>query len=246
MKRRIALLVGCLTGAALTSCGGGSTAQERPLTGEEAALMAAVQYGNMQASGARFEVAAAVTATGEQISMSGTLDWVEHSGRAVVTARGKEAAVTEVAWARGGVLERRSDLTEVLPNFGFAADSWILRPLDSRTRSLDRIIEILLRLSSTEPDNAVLIQQTEGSAWMRTDTLRGTEVDVMRYGKQTIYWLDATSGELLRFEGNNAAFNAPVVVDFTERGPQKVVLPAEGDVVPVAEIREIYGAFTTP
>lgn len=81
---------------------------------------------------------------------------------------------------------------------------------------------------------------------MRTDTLRGRKVDVMRYGKQTIYWLDATTGEMLRFEGNSTGLNAPIVIDFIERGRQTIDLPLPRDVVPVSEIEDFYGAVTNP
>lgn len=245
--RRLRILASALVATVIVAaCGGESTPKERPLTGDEAASMAAVQYDNMQAGGAVFEVAAAVTSTGESVSMSGVVDWARHTGRATVSAKGQESPVTEVAWAGSDILERRADLIASLPNLGHKPDSWILRPLDPTRRTLDRIVAILLRLSSTEPDNAILIQQTEGSAWMRTDTLRGRDVDVMRYGKQTIYWLDSGTGEMLRFEGNAASLNAPVVIDFVDRGRQTIDLPPASGVVPVSEIKDLYDAVTTP
>jgi len=242
--RRVPFIIAALT--IVAACGGESTPKERPLTGDEAASMAVVQLNNMQDGGAVFEAVAAVTSTGESLTMSGLVDWEKHTGRASVVAKGKEAPVTELAWAGDKVLERRIDLAAMLPSLGLASDAWILRSLDLTKRTLDRIVAILLRLASTEPDNALLIQQTEGSSWMRTDTLRGRKVDVMRYGKQTIYWLDATTGEMLRFEGNSTGLNAPIVIDFIERGRQTIDLPLPRDVVPVSEIEDFYGAVTNP
>lgn len=229
------------------ACGGGtSTPSERPLTGEEASRMAAVQYDNLRVGGADFTVAAAIAATGEEISLSGTVDWKGHMGRARVSARGREAPLTEIAWVGGNILERRSDVAPLLSGLGYSAESWILRPSDPTSRSIDRIVALLARLSSSEPDNALIIQQKEGSAWMRTDTLRGTPVEVLRYGTQTIYWLDAGTGELLRFEGNSSALNAPVIADFTSRGPRTIALPAPTEAVQVDQIMDLYGAITNP
>lgn len=244
IRSRMVVVAGVI--ALLPACTGGETRGERPLTSDEAAAMAAVQYSNLQVGGAKFEIAAAVAATGESVAMSGSVDWATHTGRATVTARGREAPVTEVAWVGDRVFERRADTASLLPGLGYPADAWILRPLAPSTRSIDRIIVILDRLSSTEPDNAILIQQTEGSAWLRNDSLRGRDATVVRYGRQTIYWLDAGTSELLRFEGNNAALNAPVVIDLLERGRRTIEPPRPGDVVAVTEIEDLYRALTNP
>ena len=243
MRTRARLVI-AISIVVLSACSGESAPRERPLTGDEASTMAGVQFSNMRAGGATFEVVASSTVTGETLSMSGVVDWARHAGRATVTAGGSEAAVTEIAWAGAQVLERRSDVAALLPGLGFAPDAWILRPIDTRSRSIDRVAAILTKLSSEDQENAILIQQTEGSAWMRTDVLRGAPVDVLRFGKQTLYWLDSTSKELLRFEGNNASFTAPVIIDFLERGPREVPLPGVAEVVEVSKIRDLYDALT--
>lgn len=235
-----------LTVVTLAACGGtDNTNTERPLTGAEAAQMAAVQYSNMQTGGATFEVASANTVTNDQVSLRGEVDWVAHTGRAVVSATGTEQSLVEVLWADNQVLERRRDVAAALPSLGLAPDTWVARPIDPANRPVDRIISILMRLSSTEPDNAVLIQQQEGSAFMREDTWRDIPVNVFRYGKQTLYWLDAASGELRRFEGNNSRFTSPVIVDIVERSKRTIVLPDDSAVVSIDRLRELYDA-TTP
>lgn len=239
---KIARCAVALAGVALlAACGGADTAvTERPLTGDEAGLMAMVQYSNLQAGGATVEVASTSTVTGESVSLRGDVDWAGHTGRVFVMATGKEAGVAEIAWNNSQIFERRRDLAQILPSLGLAPDTWITRQIDPINRPVDRLIAILARLSSTEPDNAVLIQQEEGSAFIRTDTWRNSPVNVFRYGRQTLYWLDAETGDLRRFEGNNSSFTAPVIVDVVERSKRTIPLPAANDVVPVSEIRELY------
>lgn len=240
--------VSCVFAAAvfLTACGGnGSADTERPLTGDEAGLMAMVQYSNNQVGGATVEVTSANTTTGESVSLRGEVDWFGHSGRVIVSANGEEAGVSEIAWKDTQIFERRRDLAQILPNLEISPDTWITRDIDLVNRPIDRVIAILVRLSSTEPDNAVLIQQKEGSAFVRTDTWRDLPVNVFRYGKQTLYWLDADTGELRRFEGNNSSLTAPVIVDVVERSKKSIPLPAKNEVIPASQIRELY-ASTAP
>ena len=246
MNSRRRLLSIAVLGCIFASCSGDVTPRERPLTGDEAATLASVQFANKEAGGSVFQVVASSTVTGETLSMSGVVDWERHSGRVTVDAQGFESPVTDIAWAGTQVLERRGDVAGLLPGLGFSADSWILRPLEPATRSIDRAIAILLKLSSTNQENALLIQQTEGSAWLRTDVLRDINVEVLRYGKQTIYWLESTTKALLRFEGNSASLTSPIIIDFIERGPQKISLPRVEDVIEVSRIKDLYGALTSP
>ena len=225
----------------VAACGNGETTNtERPLTSDEAGLMAMVQYSNLQAGGATVEVASTSTVTGESVSLRGEVDWADHSGRVLVSANGEESGVSEIAWVNEQVFERRRDVAEILQSLGLAPDTWITRQMDPVNRPVDRVIAILMRLSSNEPDNAVLIQQQEGSAFMRTDTWRNSPVNVFRFGKQTLYWLDSETGDLRRFEGNNSSFTAPVIIDVVERSAKTIPLPAENEVVPISRIREVY------
>ena len=121
---------------------------------------------------------------------------------------------------------------------------WVARPVDLNKRRLDRLIAIVSGLSSKEPQNALLIQQQEGSAFMRTDTLRGHAVTVYRYGKTSLYWLDDVSKELRRFEGNSTSGASPVVVDLLELSEKSIVFPTSEQVIPVQLISEAYEAVT--
>jgi hypothetical protein len=104
--------------------------------------------------------------------------------------------------------------------------------VDQRRR-IDQVIAVVTGLAATRPENAVLIQQQAGSVFLRSDTLRGTEVEVVRYGERSIYWIDPVSGRMLRFEGNNSAGTLPVVVDFGQEIADQVVPPTGAEVVDV-------------
>lgn len=242
-RRRTAVLV--VAALAVTASCGGETTTERPLTGQEASRMAAIQVTNMRDGGATFEVATADTATGLRLSLRGDVDWADHSGRATVGSGDTRWPVTEVAWLGGTVLERRTDAAPLLVALGFPPDAWVSRPIDPANAPIDRIIGILMKLSSTDPDNAILIQQQEGSAFLREDVLRGDPVDVLRYGTRSVYWVEAGTDALKRFEGNNASFTSPVIIDFEDRGPRDVPLPDKSLVVPHDRLRSL-GGTTTP
>lgn len=230
--------------ASMSGCGGNTEISERPLTADEAATLASVQLSNHQVGGATFELNTTDTRTNDTLSMSGQVDWVKHRGRALVRAQGAEQAVVEVAWDLGAIAERRTDVDALLASMGYRPGTWITRSADPTNRQLDRVVSILAGLSSKERDNAILIQQKEGSEFVRGDTWRNTSVNVLRYGKQILYWLDAVTNELRRFEGNNSTFTLPVVIDFLSRTPQAVPLPAENQTVPLKLVRDAYAAAT--
>jgi hypothetical protein len=99
-----------------------------------------------------------------------------------------------------------------------------------------------MSLASTERGNALLIQQKEGSQFLRPDVLRGQKVFVLRYGKSLRYWVDQSTSELLRFEGDSTSGTAPIVVDFMAFGPRTIPRPPQDSVVPVSAISELYDA----
>jgi hypothetical protein len=98
---------------------------------------------------------------------------------------------------------------------------------------------VVTGLATARPENAVLIQQEEGTTFLRRDTLRGREVEVVRFGERSIYWIDPLSGRMLRFEGNNSAGTLPVVVDFGQEIADQVLLPAPAEVVSIGTKPEL-------
>lgn len=246
MRVRIAC-VAVAVGACLASCGGGDEPTgPQPLTRQQAERLSQAGYTNYLAKGAEFEANSAFLGPGgsQSLTMVGQIEWERHAGRAVVRGEGREAGISEVYWEETFILERRPAMDAIVSGLGGPATPWIARQPDPTNNQLDRLVGLLVGLASEQPDNALLVQQKEGSEFMRNDTLRDTAVEVLRYGNRNIYWLDVADGSMVRFEGNSAGGNAPVVIDVLARKAVTLTRPAETDIVPVERIAEAYAAVT--
>lgn len=242
--RRVALVVvGVSLVAASVSCGSDEpVSTERPLTFDEATLLAGVQRDNYLDGGAVVEVTSSFLADGSTLSMRAEVDWVEHTGRALVIATGREVGVTEVYWNETTVFERLPVLNDLLVARGQTGVEFVARPPDADGRQIDRAIALLVGLASEAPDNPVLVQQKQGSAFLRDDVLRGESVQVLRFGDRTIYWLDS-NGSMVRFEGNSESLSAPIIIDVIERGAPSFQYPDPGSIILIDAVREMYDAL---
>jgi hypothetical protein len=234
-----------LLGAAslfMASCGGNGDSQKNeptPITNEQATHLAAVQFDNFDIGGAVFEVATTFSSTNDTLYMKGRVDWKRHQGWAQVKAEGTEAGITEVFWNDQVVLERRPALDSTFVQMGLVKAKYVARPPAPAQRQIDRVLAIVFGLASEERDNPLLIQQTDGSSFIREDTLRGEQVEVLRYGMRNQYWLNTENKELMRFEGNSASGTAPIVVDIISRAPQNIPSPLSVEVVRADQISDI-------
>ena len=226
----------------VVACGGEEKESQRPLSSEEASLLAEVQYQNYELGGADFSVSAAFLGMGETLSMTGFVDWKNHTGRATVSAQGKESGIVEVLWNAEMVLERHPMISKTLASMGTPGIEYVARKPDTTNRLIDRAISIIVSLASKERENALLIQQKEGSVFMRNDSLRQIDVMVLRYGKTLRYWVDPANSQLLRFEGDSSAGTAPIVVDLLAFGERKVEAPTPQSIVAADNIKELYDA----
>lgn len=232
----------------LGGCGNDSTdAGDAPstsaLTLDQATQLAGVLLRNTSDGGATFQLAARSDQGPGTIMLTGEVDWEAHTGHAFVVGAGSEEHVLEVHWNENAILERRADMLVLADVVGPEVE-WVLRPVDL-TRRLDQLVAIVGGLAGTQSDNPLLVQQQVGSAFMRADELRGSPVEVLRYGTRNTYWIDA-DGEMLRFEGNNEAGNAPVVVDVLSRGPQTIEAPEANTVVDISQISAVWEAVVGP
>ena len=98
-----ALVVLALAGAACSGDTSPSTT-ERPLSDDEAAMLANVLFDNHDRGGADVTLAVQV-GEGASLSLQGEIDWTTHRGHALVSARGVETGVREVYWSDDAVLE---------------------------------------------------------------------------------------------------------------------------------------------
>jgi len=245
MRRSKVLVLAASIVLTLLGCGDNSPAGPRPLSRVQSERLAQAAFLNFQAGGARFEANSAFLGNGNNVALTltGEIDWKNHVGRAVVRGDGPDAGLIEVYWEETFVLERRPAMDELVSSRGGPTTPWIMRTPEPTKRQLDRMLAIIVGLAAVQPDNAVLLLQDESNVFVRPDELRGTKTEVLRFGERNLYWLDATDGTMLRFEGNSTAGNAPTVIDFLERGPVDIPRPIESDVVPREALAEIYDAF---
>lgn len=229
-------------GAGCSDGGGGSVdatvATPGPLTDEQASRLANVLFDNLDAKGATFQVEAR-NADGSTLSLTGEIDWVGHRGHAVVRATGVEAGLAEVYWSEDEVLERWPELNALVRDAENLDIDYVTRP-PTASRPIDRLLAIVTALAGEQRDNPLLIKQAEGSAFVRTDELRGVAVEVLRFGTSNTYWLDTSTGAMLRLEDPGIDTGQPLVVDIIERGPQQIDGPPADSVAGVDELGELY------
>jgi hypothetical protein len=148
--------------------------------------------------------------------------------------------IAEVYWEEKFLLERRLKFDTIMPALGGPSAPWFGRLPEPSTRQLDRLLGIIMSLAAEQPENALLIQQTPGTSFMRSDLIRDQPVDVLRFGQRTLYWLRTDTDELLRFESDAEAGLAPVLVDIVEAGPFTAPRPRVADIVSPQKFPEIY------
>jgi hypothetical protein len=234
-----------LLAVATTACGSPKEPKstERPLTLDEATVLANAQYDNYQDGGATFRVATAFTTTGDSLNLEGVIDWKHHIGYAVAVAKGAEDGITEVYWTDQMVLERRPAADALLTGMGYSGVKYFVRSPQPDKRLLDRALAIVVGLASTQRENPQLLMQKVGSAYVREDTLRSTAVTVLRFGERNLYWMDAATKKMLRFEGNAQAGSAPTIIDLLSRGTQTIDFPAQDEAIEVSAMQELYDAL---
>lgn len=229
---------------AVSACGTSSQTTARPLTNEQAATLADALYLNYQDKGASFTANAAWTSLGRTVSMSGEVDWTTTTGHAVVRAAGSDTGLSEVWWNADTIIEYWPMLASVAPSLGFTDAKFVSRAPDTERRLIDRVISVVNALAAQERENALLIQQTDGSEFVRTDQLQNQTVDVLRYGQRNMYWIAVESNRMIRFDGNAEAGSAPVVVDLINVGPQTITPPPIRYVISADKIRSLYSSLT--
>lgn len=230
------LLVACSDSTTVTT--------ERPLTNDEATLLADALYLNWQEQGATFVANAAWTSAGRTVTMQGEVDWAGIRGHALVRSTGADEGLAEVWWTSDVVVERWPGLDGILTSLGFAGARFVARPPDPEGRLVDHVIAILAGLASQQRENPILIQQTTGSAFIRDDELRGSPVQVLRYGGRSLFWLSTEDAHMDRFDGNASSGTAPTVIDILTNGPQSITLPPVDQTVPSTAIDELYRQLT--
>lgn len=159
-----------------------------PLPIEQSVLLAETLVRNAAAGGASFVAVSQDRATDRKLSLEGAADWTRLWSRATLDGYGDGfGPVTEVAWSRDGVAERRPDQAELLEDRGEGPDTFFLRAADLQQSALDRPITLTVALSADQAEHAALLREQPAAALLRTDTLRDSEMLVMRFSARSVY-----------------------------------------------------------
>ena len=170
-----ASVIGCLVAIvlALSACTSSPDpsapdASARPVTTEEAQLLAVTRFNNYDAGTRPFSTT--LTEQGAELTVTGWIDYVAHVGYASVTGAFDPQAMV---WSDTtvGIIPQTPDEdgNPILPMPAADAE-WQSRPLDPTTSRLDAMLAVLSSLGSDRPDNPLLVQQT-GALWLRDDTV---------------------------------------------------------------------------
>ncbi|WP_396668800.1 hypothetical protein [Microbacterium sp. R86528] len=173
----------CMSLAACTASGEGNapTATAIGVTTEQAQILAITRFRNYDDTSRPFQTS--VEESGQQLAITGWVDWVSGEGYAAVASDSGESGV--VVWNHETTAATGADLAAgefpplPAPTLAEAeADlSWGARPVDISTSALDAVLATTLALGSDRPDNPLLVQQS-GALWLRNDAVDGIEVSV--------------------------------------------------------------------
>ena len=219
----------------------------KPLTLAQAEVLASVLTKNFDEGGAVFTVTVPASAQ-TAYSLNGSIDYTKGTAQSTlrVTSEGKDPADSELVWTKQEVLEQIPGLTEAVAAKGRPGVNFVSRPLTTSSPQ-DVVLNLLLGTASQQRENPALIQQgtAQGdTAFLRTDTLRNTPVDVYRFGKKTTYWVGHDDGILMRFEATLAIAPGVTVIDFLEHKPVSIPGPKTSEVVFASEIPDVMKSLT--
>ena len=176
---------------------------------------------------------------GGTITLVGDVDYRRHQGHAQVFSQGGRDKVEEVVWDSDTALEYRPGMLGAVRKAKPGA-VLIARQPDRQRRRLDQIIEIVTALAAPRRENPQLIRQRRQARFIRDDVLRGTPVQVLRYGPLTTVWVDPRTGRMLRFESSNQDKTAPIVVDLASTTAKSIQSPPAGAVVAASELGDAW------
>ncbi|WP_166868766.1 hypothetical protein [Salinibacterium sp. ZJ70] len=180
VSRSALRIAGAALVLALTACTVDVPAQPvataRPVSSQEAELLATTRFLNFDQGGVRFSTQLPVD--GSALTLTGWVDHAAHVGYAAVTG---DFPAQAMLWTGDTVGIRASEPDgeglPVLPIPALDDLAWQSRALDAAASDLDRMLTVLLGLGADRPDNPLLLQQS-GALWLRDDEVGGEPVTV--------------------------------------------------------------------
>jgi hypothetical protein len=219
----VAALVG-VTAVVLHADDTGGTPTSRPLTADEANRLGVTRFRNHEAGARHITVTIPGTTggagSGAPLTLTGSADFTRHLGYGVLTDEGT-GAVSLVQWTLTSVIALPWSPGKAIPATPPADTAgWQGRSLVANGSSVDTALLLVLNLAGDRPENAQLLNQN-GALWLRSTTLDGQKVDVVRgpgaeadgqvEDSRTRFWLTA-DGTSLRVEVDLATSADPLVV----------------------------------
>jgi hypothetical protein len=236
--------------AAATGCGAGDVGTAdgtgpapaltaAPLSDRQAERLAHLFADNHRRGGAHFE-ARLTTPDGAAVAVEGAVDWRQRRGLATVSGSGFAGGIDEVLWDPATVLERRPALDAELAAAGHPGARWVARPLYPDGQPLDYVLALVTGLSSPHVDDPAAIARTPGSGLVRTETVRGVDTEVLRFGGHNLYWLAVDDGRLVAFATTDDPATHRVHLDVVDHAEVEVPNPPRHEVVRINDVAEAY------
>lgn len=164
-----ALLVGCTASPAADP-----TPTARPVSSEEAQLLAVTRFRNYDTGSRPFSTELAVS--GVDTRVVGWVDYDSALGYASVTGSfGAEALLWTDAAVGAIPRDPDADGYPVLPIPATSDPAWQIQQLDPTASAFHALLAAISALGQDRPDNPLLLQQS-GALWLRDDTVDDTAV----------------------------------------------------------------------
>ncbi len=172
-RRLLAIALAVLAFYAVAACGAGQPSAPvptpRPVTAEEAQLLAIARFRNYDA-GSR-SVTARVPLRQQQVRLEGRVDYSSETGYA--TATGAGFAPQLLRWSPETVAIRPAPAQQAAaPSPPMPTTGWQTRAMDPSRSDLDTVLLVISRLGSDRPENPLLLQQG-GALWLGEQDVDG-------------------------------------------------------------------------
>ena len=240
--RRVAVALAALFALTMVT-GCQADAEPRPLTAEEAQVLAQTRLRN-DVAGVR-QASFSVTDQSLTYEITAWIDFPAKIGYGTATSPDTDE-VLSLAWSDSWIASQPG-VAGQMPPIPPTAEGWNVSALLPEQSRLHAILAVLLTLGSGQPDNPLLLAQTD-ARWIREDTVFDTPVTVFRgpssdevdtgdpsaEGTGPLYWV-TEDGTLLRMETVLGGSGELVVVEFTD-----------ADQVPFAEVLSQLGESAAP
>jgi hypothetical protein len=187
---------------------GGAAIEPRPVTGDEAEMLADLRQRNREAAGGKLALSVP-TEDGGTITGRGWLDWQQTIAYLALD----QPDGPSLLWADGATIGTHPGGEEgpplPVPPDGWERTPWEGRGDDRGGYDLDLLLNEVLSLAGWEPDDLDPIRRN--AAWLRADEVGGTPVSVYELPRaieaevppgeaRLRYWVDDRSGVLRRLE----------------------------------------------